>query len=48
MTVLTWFCVGLGVGLGLLSSVLLIALMVGVLDYINHKLKWYRTIGGKP
>jgi hypothetical protein len=44
---LTWFYTGLGLGLGLLSSVLLAALVVGLLDHLNHRLKWHRTFGGK-
>jgi hypothetical protein len=44
---LDWFYIGFGIGLGLLCSVLLVALFAGLLDHINHKLKWHRTFGGK-
>jgi hypothetical protein len=44
---LTWFYAGFGIGLGLLCSVLLVALLAGLLDHLNLKLQWRRTFGGK-
>ncbi len=43
-----WFWTGFGLGLGLLSAVLAVAAVIGILETVNHKLKWRRTFGGRP
>jgi len=39
---LNWFYMGFGLGLGLLSALLVVALGIGLVDAITHKVRWWR------